>query len=86
LDDHGVLVSGEKFFTKRTSLFDAMPACWTNLSVEQRHEVLSIIKSAYNVAAACDDKVTWDEGTVCALARYVKLEDVHKLQACYLVA
>ena len=54
--------------------------------MEHRHEVLSIIKSAYDVAAACDDKVTWDKGTVCALARYVKLDDVYKLRACYLVA
>jgi len=52
----------------------------------RRHEIFSIIKSAYDVAAACNHKVTWDKGTVCALARYVKLEDMCKLRACYLVA
>jgi len=86
LDDRGILVSGEKFFTKRTSLFDAMPACWTNLSVEHRHEVISICKGVYECAALCDDKVEWTKNIVCALARYTKLDEVHKLRACYLVA
>lgn len=86
LNDRGVLVSGEKFYTKRTSLFDAMPACWTKLSVEQRHDVLSICKNAYDLAELCGDRPEWTKEAVCALARYVKLEDVHKLRACYLVA
>jgi len=73
LDDRGVLSSGEKFFTKRTSLFDAMPACWVNMSVEHRHEVLTIIKGVYETAALCDAKVDWTKGTVVGLARYVKL-------------
>jgi len=86
LDDRGVLVSGEKFFEKRTSLFDAMPACWTNLSAEHPHEVLTLIRGVCEVAAMCGDKVEWTKDIVCALARYVKLEEVHKLRACYLVA
>ena len=67
-------------------MFDAMPACWVNMSVEHRDEVLRIIKDVYETAALCDTKVDWTKGTVCGLARYVKLEDVHKLRACYLVA
>jgi len=57
LDDHDTLVSGEKFSEKRTSLFDAMHACWTNFSAKHRHEVLTVIKGACEVAAMCDDKV-----------------------------
>jgi len=72
LNDRGVLVSGEKFYAKRTSLFDAMPACWTKLSVEQRHDVLSIIKQVYEVAELCGDKPNWPKTTVVALARFVK--------------
>jgi predicted GTPase len=47
LDEHSILVLGEKFFEKRMSLFDAMPACWVNLSVEDHHAVMLIIKGAY---------------------------------------
>jgi len=86
LDDRGALSLGEKFFTKRTSLFDAMPACWVNMSVEHRHEVLAVIKDVYDTAALCDAKVDWTKGTVVGLARYAKLEDIHKLRACCLVA
>jgi len=86
LDDRGVLSSGEKFFAKRTSLFDAMPACWANMSVEHRHKVLTIIKDVCETAALCNTKVDWSKGTVVGLARHAKLEDVHKLRACCLVA
>ncbi len=40
------LSSGE-FFALRTSLFDAMPAVWKNMSVEDRHAVVSVIDSFY---------------------------------------
>jgi len=82
LDNHGVLVSGENFFEKRTSPFDAMPACWTNLSAEHPHEILTLIKGVCEVAAMCDDKVKWTKDIVCALARCVKLKEVQKLRAC----
>jgi hypothetical protein len=37
-------LSDGKFFTKnRTSLFDAMPAVWKKLSVENRHAVVALI-------------------------------------------
>ena len=86
LDDRGVLTSGEKFFTKRTSSFDAMPACWVNLSVEQRHEVLSMIKEACGVAELTGKKVEWTKSIIVGLAGFVRLEEVHKLRACYMVA
>ena len=40
------LSSGE-FFALRTSLFDAMPAVWKNMSVEDRHAFVSVIDSFY---------------------------------------
>jgi len=61
LGRRGVILSGEKFHTKRTSPFDAMPACWVKLSVEQRHEVLAIIQSVYNLAEMCEDKPEWSK-------------------------
>ena len=60
-------MSGEKFFTKRTSLFDAMPACWVNLSVEHRHGVLAICKGVHKVASMMDHPVEWTKEVVCAL-------------------
>ena len=86
LDERGILLSGEKFFEKRTSLMDAMPACWQKLSVEDRREVMTIIKNVYDLAVICEDPVVWNKETVCGLAAYVKLDDVHKLRACYHVA
>ena len=44
LDKRGFLATGEKFFEKRDSLHDAMPACWKNMPVEHCHQVLSIVK------------------------------------------
>ena len=84
LDKRGILVSGEKYFEKRT-LFDAMPACWTKMEVPDRHNVLSIIKSIYDKAKD-DEPVKWSKEDVVRLAKYVSLADVPKLRACYLVA
>jgi len=86
LDQRGVLISGEKFFLKRTSLMDAMPACWINLSVERRHSVLSIIKGIYERATANEEPVKWTKEDVLRLTAYVKMDEVYKLRACYLVA
>jgi len=86
LTDRGVLTSGEKFHTKRTSLFDAMPACWVKLTPEQRHEVISIIKNVCECQEDLGLRPTWTKHVVVGLAQFVKLEDVHKLRACYLVA
>jgi hypothetical protein len=44
LDRKGVLLSGEQFFKTMSSLYVAIPACWTNLSVEAWQSVISIIK------------------------------------------
>jgi len=82
----GVLLSGEKFCAKRTSLFDAMPTCWVKLSVEQRREVLTIIQNVYDLAGMCDKKPEWTKEVVVGLARCVKLEEVCKLCACCLVS
>jgi len=86
LDERGVLIPGEKFFDKRKSLIDAMPACWTKLSVEQRHSVISIVKATYDRAASDQAPVHWTKEDIIKLARFAKLEDVYKFRACYLNA
>jgi len=86
LDDRGVLISGEKFFSKRTSLIGAMPACWLKLSVEQRHEVLSIIKRVRQRAKDTQQPITWAKEGVIRLTGYVKMDEIYKLRACCPVA
>ena len=78
------LSSGE-FFASRTSLFDAMPAVWKNMSVQDRHDVVSVIDSFYR-DKALDGKPIWTTSHVLRLVKYVPLGDVGKLRACYLAA
>jgi len=86
LSDCGVLLSGEKFYTKQTLLFDAMPACWTKLSVEERHEAITICKNVYDLAELVGKKPEWAKEVVVGLAQFVKLEDVYKLRACHFIS
>jgi len=86
LDAQGLLLSGKKFFDKRTSLMDVMPPCLLKLTAEERREVMIIIKSIYELVVLCDDPVEWNMETVCGLAACVKLDNVCKLRAYYHVA
>ena len=79
LDARGVL-SAEKFFDKRTSLYDAMPAVWKKLQPEERHEVIAVIKQIY---AKTSDEPVWTKANVVQLAKYAPVDEVYKLRACY---
>jgi hypothetical protein len=81
-----VLLSGEQFFKTRTSLYDAMPACWTKLSVEARHSVITIIKKIYDRAEELQEPLLWKTADVMELTKYCALDDVIKLRACYLTS
>ncbi|GFH45620.1 hypothetical protein CTEN210_02094 [Chaetoceros tenuissimus] len=83
LDEKGVL-AGEKFFEKRTTLYDAMPAVWKDLAIQERQKILKIIKDAYDTAPA--DAEVWTKARVIQLAKYVPLSEIHKLRACYFAA
>jgi len=65
---------------------DAMHACWLKLSVEERQEVMTIIKNACDMSALCEVPVKWNEETVCGLAACVKLVEAHKSRSCCHVA
>jgi hypothetical protein len=86
LDKKGVLLSGEQFFKTRTSLYDAMPACWTKLSVENRHSVITIIKRIYDRAEGLQQPLLWKTADVMELSKYCALDDIIKLRACYLTS
>jgi len=86
LDERGVLIPREKFFDKRKSLVDATPACWTRLSAEQRHSVLSVAKNTHERAVAEEAPASWLKEDTLKPARCTKLEDVCKFRACCLAA
>ena len=35
--------AADRFFTSRDGLFDAMPAVWKHMSVEQRREICALV-------------------------------------------
>ena len=77
------LVTGEQFFKKENKgLYDATPACWKRLSVEERHDIVSIIDRAHDTAPT--DAPVWTKANVLRLVKYVPLKDVFKLRGCHL--
>lgn len=78
------ILTGEKFFVKRSSLFDVMPALWKHLAVEERHSVMAIIDSFHKDAK--DGETVWSKQNILRLTKYTPLDDVLKLRGCYLAA
>ena len=83
LDEKGLL-AGDNFFEKRTTLYDAMPSVWKDLAIEDRTQILKIIKDVYDTAPA--DGEVWTKARVIQLAKYVPFSQMHKLRACYFAA
>ena len=83
LDYRGFL-SAKKFFEKRTTLYDAMPVCWKKLDVDQRQAVMEIIRDVYNYTPSNQNILR--KQNILSLARFVRLEDIFKLHACYLTS
>ena len=81
----GKLGHHEQFFSNRTSLFDAMPAVWKNLSVEDRHEVVNLIDGFYT-SREFEDAPIWTKRNVMELVKYAPLGDIGKLRSSYLAA
>jgi hypothetical protein len=63
-----------------------MPACWTKLSVEARHSVITIINKIYDRAEELQEPLLWKTADVMELTKYCALDDVIKLRACYLTS
>ena len=83
LDDCGFISAG-KFFENRTTFYDAMPECWKKLYVDQRQTVIGIIRDAYNSTPS--NQNVWRKQNILSLAKFVILEYVFKLRACYITA
>lgn len=85
LDRRGVLTNtSQAFFDGRTTLYDAMPALWKHLSVTDRQSVIDIIDKVYSTARPGDR--VWTKKNVLDLAKFVGLDEVFKLRACYIAA
>ena len=77
--------TGEQFFVKRNGLFDAMPACWKNLSVEDRHTICSKIDRFYKEAKDEGGGASpWKTANIYELLPYVALDDIPKIRSSYL--
>jgi hypothetical protein len=74
-----------EFFANRTSLFDAMPAVWKNLSVEDRHAVVGLIDGFYT-SSKFENVPIWTKSNVLELAKYAPLGDIGKLRSSYLAS
>ena len=72
------LETGNRFFVKRTSLFDAMPAVWKRMDINTRHAVVNLIDKFYmnNTAVWCIDNIK-------QLVHYVKLDEIQTIRTCY---
>jgi hypothetical protein len=75
----GVVDAADFFFKSRTGLYDAMPACWKNLTEQQRR--------------AIDTKIAtfpqqWGKDNIKELLLLpgVKFDDVEKFRGCHLIA
>ena len=73
------VAAADRFFTNRTSLFDAMPAVWQHMTEQERRQVCSLFDT-FN-----GDWSTENLKEVMALAT-VRLEDVDKLCGCYIMS
>jgi len=85
LDRRGILTEeSEAFFTRRMSLYDAMPAVWKGLSPDERRSIMRLIDGIYSSSTV--EGAVWSQKNVLDLAKYVPLNQVFKLRACYFAA
>ena len=81
---NGVLSSGTQFWKDGTSYYDAMPAFWRRMGVEQREEMVYDIDTMYRLTE--EGKQVWSHANVKQLIKFCSLDDIPKARACYLAA
>jgi spore coat polysaccharide biosynthesis predicted glycosyltransferase SpsG len=62
-------------------MYDAMLACWKQMLDKEHHAVVSIINDIYKTTD--DNEPVWTKSNILCLTKYVALDDVFKLLACY---
>ena len=75
------ILTSENFFDKRKLLYDAIPACWKNLSVFNRRAITDILDDIYNSTQT--EKSLWTSANILKLTKYIKLDEVFKLCSCF---
>ena len=80
--------AADRFFQSRDSLWDAMPAVWKKLSVEQRRQIASLFKGFEEEAERNPSYGVWSVLNVRAVMSlgFVNYDDVHKLRVSYLAS
>lgn len=78
------LVTGEKFFVGRRSLYDAMPAAWKHLSPEQRQTVKFMIDRFYHDSKEKDGAAPWCKDNIRELVQIVPFDQIKQIRASYL--
>ena len=68
-----------------SSLYDAMPALWKNLTIEERNSIIVTIDKAFSTLDEGD--TPWNsKDFLLSLSQFVELKNVPKLQVCHQVA
>ena len=70
--------------TNENHYYDAMPACWKKMNIEDRRKVLDIIDGFED--STDDDTFGWSKENVHKLLPFCKLADIPKLRICHKVA
>jgi len=80
--------AADRFFEKRDSLYDAMPAAWKHMTEAQRREVCAMLDLFEKKSDEDPTKALWDVDNVRKLMElgYVKYDDIPKLRGCHLTA
>lgn len=73
-----LLASGA--FVEHPMLHDALPAVWSNMTVEQRHQIKFMLDAFHQ-----QSEEPWNKTNVMRLCEYVALDDIPKICAAYLL-
>jgi hypothetical protein len=79
------IMTGEKFFKGRTSLYDAMPTLWRNMSVHERLELIEMI-DGFKEKETSTEGIWEKKENILDLLKYAPLDQIPRLRACYLTA
>ena len=83
LDDCG-FISAKNFFENRTTIYDAMPAFWNNLMLTRANQSWELF--AMLIILHPRIKMFGGRKNLLSLAIFVRLEDVFKMNTCYLTS
>ena len=83
-----VLKAGNYFFSKRTNLYEAMPAAWKHMIEKQRRKFALLVDYFYAESRANPSISTWSLNNIKKIMfpGCVKLDDTPKLRCLYLAA